>query len=132
MIVVDTSVLIDLFKGKKNEAVSKFLEIEALNADFCIPIYCCQELLQGAKDLKEWNLLLEFLETQTHISPLHGFSTYSAAAHIFYTCRRKGITIRSTIDCLIAQLVLEREGYRLLHNDADFREIAAHFPLQML
>ena len=39
--------------------------------------------------------------------------------------------IRSTVDCLIAQLVLERKGYKLLYSDADFLKIATCFPLPL-
>jgi len=43
--------------------------------------------------------------------------------------RCKGLTVRSTIDCLIAQLVLEEEG-ELLHDDDDFDLIARVRPLR--
>ncbi len=46
-------------------------------------------------------------------------------------CRRRGLTVRSTVDCFVAQLVLEVEG-TLLHNDGDFELIAKVRPLQLL
>ncbi|HEY3276329.1 MAG TPA: PIN domain-containing protein [Syntrophorhabdaceae bacterium] len=44
-------------------------------------------------------------------------------------CRKKGITIRSTIDCLIAQTVLEH-NLILLHSDDDFNAISKVIPLR--
>jgi predicted nucleic acid-binding protein len=54
---------------------------------------------------------------------------YRKAAELYRVCRRRGLTIRSTIDCLIAQLCL-RHGYELLAKDRDFDSIAEVFPLQ--
>lgn len=53
--------------------------------------------------------------------------SYSQAANIYFTCRRKGITVRSTVDCVIAQIAIEHELI-LLHNDKDFENIAKVFP----
>lgn len=44
------------------------------------------------------------------------------AARIYFECRRKGLTVRSTTDCLIAQIALEH-GFSLLHEDRDFDAI---------
>ena len=54
-----------------------------------------------------------------------------AAAKIFYHCRRKGIPVRSSIDCLIAQIVLEHDG-ELLHDDSDFASIGKVRPLRFV
>lgn len=45
------------------------------------------------------------------------------AAKLYFKCRKKGITIRSTIDLLIAQTAIENDLY-LLHDDNDFTLIA--------
>jgi predicted nucleic acid-binding protein len=58
-------------------------------------------------------------------------STHRDAARIFYDCRRKGITIRSSADCFIAQLTLEHNGV-LLHDDDDFDDIRRVRPLKTL
>jgi predicted nucleic acid-binding protein len=57
------------------------------------------------------------------------WSSHPAAARINYDCRRRGLTVRSTLDYFIAQLVLEEEG-SLLHDDADFRRIRRVRPLE--
>jgi predicted nucleic acid-binding protein len=119
MILVDTSILIDLFKGNDNAAVRDFKEIIQQGVPFGIASVIYQEVLQGAKNRKEYNSLREYLSTQLFFNPKDHLTSFAAAAEIYYKCRRQGITIRSTIDCLIAQIALEHKLV-LLHNDKDF------------
>ncbi len=56
---------------------------------------------------------------------------YARAASIYFTCRRKGITVRSTIDCLIAQIALEHDLF-LIHNDSDFDAMAPVIGLRLI
>ena len=123
MILIDTSVLIDSFKGKRNKAVQKFKDILLKGIPFGITDLVYQEILQGAKNESEFNILKEYLETQTFYEPLAGIQSYEYAAKIYFGLRKKGITVRSTVDCLIAQIAIENELY-LLHNDRDFIKIA--------
>ena len=123
MILVDTSVLIDLFKGNRNVAVDDLREIINQQIPFGITSVIYQEILQGAKNEKEYTTLNRYLSSQRFFHPQNPVDSYAAAARIFYTCRKKGITIRSTIDCLIAQIALEHE-LLLLHNDKDFTVMA--------
>lgn len=131
MIVVDTSVLIGLFRGRSTRATLAFERIDQAGLPFAIPGICCQELLQGARDAHEWRLLLRYLDTQAWIGAADGAESHVAAAKIFFDCRRKGLTVRSTIDCLIAQIVLEQDG-ELLHDDRDFEAIAKVRPLRLV
>ena len=131
MIIVDTSVLIPFFRGDDTKPARRMREIEEQLVPFAIPALCCQELLQGARDLREWKLLSRYLETQELLTVHDPWQSHSAAARIYFDCRRKGITIGSAIDCLIAQLVLESDGI-LLHDDVDFERIKAVRPLQTL
>ena len=131
MIIVDTSVLIPFLRGDVTKPALRLQEIEDQLVPFAIPAICCQELLQGSKDKREWRLLTQYLVTQEHLAPSDPWKTYFEAARIYFDCRRKGVTIGSTIDCLIAQLVLDAEGW-LLHDDADFERIKAVRPLQTL
>ena len=124
MILVDTSVLIDFFRGGKNIAVDNFREILQGDFPFGITSVIFQEVLQGARDEKEYKILKKYLSTQRFFHPLDPVSSYENAARIYFNCRRKGITIRSTIDCLIAQIVLENNLF-ILHNDRDFDAIAS-------
>ncbi len=131
MIVVDSSVLIDLLQGRATPATDRLQDLENDRIPFSIPVVCLQEVLQGAKDEREWALLLEYLESQDLLVPSDAVSTHREAARIYYDCRRKGLTIRSSADCSIAQLVMEHDGV-LLHDDDDFDRIQKVRPLKTL
>jgi predicted nucleic acid-binding protein len=130
MILVDTSVLIDFFKGSKNEAASRFKLILEQGLNFGITSHIFQEVLQGAKSEKEYNLLRRYLETQRFFQPKDPVDSFAEAARIFFQSRKRGLTIRSTIDCLIAQIALEHD-LLLLHNDQDFHLMANVIPLKI-
>ncbi len=123
MIVVDTSVLIDFFKGKATAPAERFRDIETSGTPYVLPLICGQELLQGARDEGEWSVLHEYLGTQRLLDVSHGWASYTEAARIFFDCRRRGITVRSSVDCLIAQMTMEQNA-TLLHDDDDFDSIA--------
>ena len=82
-----------------------------------------QEILQGAKTEKEYSELKKYLSTQRFYHPLDSITSYEGAAEIYFTCRRRGFTVRSTIDCLIARIAMEQDLF-LLHNDRDFDAMA--------
>ena len=123
MILVDTSVLIDFFKGVLSAPSNKFRNVLTQRIPFGITSFIYQEVLQGAKSEQEYSLLRQYLETQNFYQPLHPVETYEQAAKIYFDCRKKGLTIRSTIDCLVAQIAIEHH-LLLLHNDSDFARIA--------
>lgn len=122
MIVVDTSVLIDFFRGRETPAVDHLVQIERLGRPFAIPVACCQELLQGAKDEDEWEVLEQYLGSQRILDPEDPWRCHVGAARIYFDLRRLGVTVRSTVDCWIAQATLEVEG-TLLHDDENFERI---------
>ncbi|MBI3392208.1 MAG: PIN domain-containing protein [Nitrospirae bacterium] len=131
MIVVDTSVLIPFLKGSWSRPADRLREAERDKLPVGIPSICGQEVLQGARDPHEWSLLLETLSTQRILVPADQWQSHVDAARIFFDCRRKGITIRSTVDCLIAQIALECDGI-LLHDDEDFERIRKVRPLRTM
>ena len=130
MILVDTSVLIGFFKGSKDEPISRFKLVLEQGLNFGITSHIFQEVLQGAKSDKEYNLLRRYLETQRFFHPKDPIDSFAEAARIFFNCRKKGLTIRSTIDCLIAQIALEHD-LLLLHSDQDFHLMAKVIPLKI-
>ena len=79
------------------------------------------ELLQGCRDESEWALLASYLEGQEYVEPTP--STWASAARIFFDLRRTGKTVRTPIDCCIAQLAIDSKTL-LLHRDRDFEVIA--------
>jgi predicted nucleic acid-binding protein len=130
MILVDTSVLIDLFKGISNVPANRMRDVLTHQIPFGITSVIYQEVLQGAKSEKEYALLKDYLSSQSFFHPRDAVKSYSDAAHIYFSCRKKGVTVRSTIDCLIAQTALEQD-LLLLHNDRDFDAMAPIIGLRL-
>lgn len=122
MVLVDTSVWIDYLRGTPtaaNEAVDTVL---SAGQPFAITGVIYQEVLQGADSPETFARLAEYFGTQRFCHPADPIRTYAGAADLYGRCRRAGITIRSTIHCLIAQLAIEHE-LLLLHNDRDYLHI---------
>ena len=125
MILVDTSVWIEIFRDKTGIIVKAFQK--AIGADnYAISRFQQLELLQGAADEKEWGLLEKYLSTQYYLEASQ--DTWPEAAGIYFELRRKGVTINSPVDCCIAQIALEN-GVFLLHRDKDFEKISRVRPL---
>jgi len=129
MILVDTSILIQFFKGANTEGCAKFIGALQRGVPFGINSLIFQEVLQGAGSEKEFSTLKRYLETQRFYHLNDPIESFAKAAKIYLDCRKKGITIRSTIDCLIAQTALEN-GLLLLHEDNDFNLMAKVIPLK--
>ncbi len=126
MILVDTSVWIDVFRDGSGSM--KRLVQNRIGDDFYVLTRFNQlELLQGTKDEGEWKRLSDYLEKQLYLEMSE--STWEQAARIYYDLRREGETVRSAVDCCIAQIALEH-GVLLLHRDEDFRTIAGIRPLR--
>lgn len=127
MILVDTSVFIDFLRGIENESVAMLDKIIENRLSFGINNFIYQELLQGTKDEKEFSQLKLYLTSLPFFDLKNGKESFEQAALINFRCRRAGITIRSTIDLIIAQTAIENQLY-LLHKDADFTNIAKICP----
>ena len=56
---------------------------------------------------------------------------WQSAARLYFELRKTGATVRSPIDCCIAQIAMDY-GVLLIHNDRDFDAIGKNFPLQHL
>lgn len=125
--LVDTSVWIDYLRGTMTDAVSRFTSILDERQPFGITSVIYQEILQGADSDVSFTRLEKYLRTQIFFHPLDPLASYAEAARLYSRCRRVGITLRSTIDCLIAQTAIEH-GLVLLHSDRDFDSIAKVVP----
>jgi len=127
MILIDTSILIGYFKGLKN----KPYDILDSLIDQNIPIGICnhvyQEVLQGAKNEKEFSVLKEYLDTMDMYDLRYGRKSYENAAWHYFKCRKAGITPKSTIDLIIAQTAIDN-NLLLYHNDKDFVQISQIIP----
>jgi predicted nucleic acid-binding protein len=123
MVLVDTSVLIDYFRNIENSKSLLFDNIIQREIPFGISCFTYQELLQGARDINEFDELKLYLSYQTIYSFPQDLYFYENCAKTFFDLRRAGKTVRSSIDMLIAQTAVKFDLF-LLHNDKDFDVIA--------
>ena len=124
MILVDTSVLVNYFKGNETQKTRVYDAVLNQGVAYGISPYTYQELLQGAKDEREYRLLKEYLETQQFYFLPSSLETFDRAAHLYFDLRRQGITPRGTIDIFIA-LTAIHHNLGLLHDDRDFDSMAS-------
>ena len=129
MILIDTSIWINVLSKKQSANYAKTLQKLIAGRDIALTHFQQLELLQGCNSEREWLRLSEYLEGQNYLETKS--STWKSAARIFYELRKKGITVRSPIDCCIAQIAIERRVL-LIHNDRDCDVIAKSFPLQQM
>ena len=126
MIVVDSSVWIDFLNGRNAPHVERLRA--ALGTDEVIvgDLMLCEVLqgLDGERAARDVEALLRRFE----IVPMVGDAIAITAARNFRSLRRRGITIRKTIDLLIGTWCIENRR-PLLHNDSDFRPMARHLGL---
>jgi predicted nucleic acid-binding protein len=118
--LIDTSVLIALFKDRAGE-VTRGLRDLLEGRDYFLTRFTQMELLQGARDEKEWLRLSDYLADQDYLEM--DDEGWTNAARLYFDLRRRGLTVRSVIDCCIAEVALRHE-MTLVHNDRDFATIA--------
>ena len=129
MILVDSSVWIDYFKGTvtaQTEKLDSLLGQEPL----AIGDLILTEVLQGFADETDFNAARKML-TSLDVVELGGQEIAVQAAKNFRTLRRLGVTVRKTIDTVIATRCIE-SGYDLLHSDRDFDPFAQHLGLRVV
>jgi len=131
MILVDTSTLIDALRGRDNEKSIFFRKVVSNKEPFAFSILSYQEILQGARDMHEYEKLQIYLGTQKIIHLPNQVGFYDKASKLYMTIRRNGQTIRATTDVLIAQTALHH-NLPLLHNDKDFDVISQYSDLSMV
>lgn len=124
-VLVDTSVWIAVLRDQTGSASAELSAIVEPD-EIALTRFNQIELLQGAANEEEWGLLSAYLDTQVYLDTQ--LDTWRNAARIFFDLRRRGQTIRSTIDCCIAQIAIDHRVL-LLHNDRDFEAVAELRPL---
>lgn len=117
MIVVDTSVWIDYVNGIVTPQTN-ILDTELENQRVAVGDVIIVEFLQGFRDDKQFQEAKKIMDALEYYDFV-GKEMALKAAQNFRMLRKKGITIRKTIDVLIATFCIEY-GFELLHNDRDF------------
>jgi len=129
LILVDSSVWIEYFQGTinaKTEILDRLLGRQPLIVGDLI----LTEVLQGFRSDRDFMDARKLLSAFTLVE-LGGADIAIQAAQNFRALRKLGVTIRKTIDTVIATRCIEN-GYELLHNDRDFDPFAAHLGLRVL
>lgn len=127
MILVDSSVWIDYFTGRvttQTEMLDRLLGREPL----AIGDLILTEVLRGFADDQDFNQARRLL-LSLEVVELGGKEIAVQAAKNFRALRRLGVTVRKTIDTVIATRCIE-SGYQLLHSDRDFEPFARHLGLR--
>ena len=119
MILVDTSIWVEVFRRNRPfdlEATVNFDEVVT-----CLPIV--QEVVQGFGDDRAYHIARTAMHNIPHLEDPLTSAVFDEAAGLFRAARKRGLTIRSSIDCLIAACAL-RHGAEVLHRDRDFTALA--------
>jgi predicted nucleic acid-binding protein len=129
-LIVDSTVWIDGFNSKVKTPEKEILKQLIIN-DY--PIYLCpiiyQEVLQGIRDEKTFDQVKYILQ-QYRMSDIDLMDATNYAIDLYRHLRKKGITIRKSVDCLIASYTILGNMY-ILHNDSDFTQIAKESELKV-
>ena len=129
MILVDSSVWIDYFKGTTNAQTDKLDRLLG-HQHLAIGDLILTEVLQGFANERDFNQARKMLTSLTVVQ-LGGLEIAIQAARNFRALRVLGITVRKTIDTVIATWCIESK-YDLLHNDRDFDPFAKHLGLRVV
>lgn len=123
MIVVDTSVWVEFFRDSSTPQVEVLFELIEQDAGIALTDVILTELLQGAAtdlDARRVERALNAFD----VLRLGDLEDFRRAASLYSTARAAGLTIRRTLDCLIASVCV-RERLPILHADRDFDRLAS-------
>ena len=126
MTLVDTSVWIPFLEGGEHWTKTRLKEKIADRESIAYLDLILLEIVQGVRERKERERI------ETNFGALRCLevsrSSVMLAAEIYQESQKKGITIRSIIDCLIAAVAIET-GATVLHRDRDFDRIEENYPI---
>lgn len=124
MILVDTSVWIEFFRGNfdfSGKATPEFEEVVT-----CLPVI--QEVLQGFDNQKAYNVARDAMYALPIVESPLSDEVFQMAIDLYRVSRRVGVTVRSSVDCLLAACAL-RNSLTVLHHDRDFDALSQISPL---
>jgi predicted nucleic acid-binding protein len=125
LILLDTSIWVDLFRHRRNEVFAQDYE------DFVICGPVLQEVLQGLRDVPASEIFRQGLLKLSRLDDPLPVEAVLEAAEIYRSGRRRGYSIRSTVDCLIAAIAI-RNGVTVWHKDRDYDTIARYTALRAI
>ncbi len=129
MIFVDSSVWIDYFNGKIAKRTNQ-LDFLLDNELIVVGDLILTEVLQGFQRDKDFNKARELFDSLIFKEML-GREIVVKSAKNYRILRKKGVTVRKTIDVIIATFCIEND-LSLLHSDRDFIAMEKHFALKVI
>ena len=88
----------------------------------CLPVY--QEILQGIRDESSYRRIRTILDAAQFVEDPADRAVHREAAELYRMARKQGLTVRSSVDCLIAACAM-RHNLTVLHHDRDFPNLAS-------
>ena len=129
MVIVDTTVWVDFFRGDNTPQVRVLEQSLTEGEDICICGVILTEVLQGVRKDSDYRKTLSLFDSFLFLQMNQG--TFVKAAELYRTLRQQGITIRKAVDCMIAAVAIEHR-IPLLHDDRDFDPIETLCGLKVL
>jgi predicted nucleic acid-binding protein len=130
VIVVDTSVWVDFFRDNDTWQVEHLAQLITDDEPIALTDIVLTEILQGLPGDREARRVERRL-LAFEVLRLDGLDDFRRAASLYRRARARGITIRRTLDCLIASVCV-RDGAAVLHSDADFDRLATCTDLRVV
>jgi hypothetical protein len=128
-VLVDSTVWIDFLRGTSTSQTEALVRLIENRMDLCICGFVLTEVLQGIRNERQFAATREQLERLVYLDS--DKSTFELGATIFRSLSQRGITVRNSIDCLIAATVVQH-NVALLEDDRDFVFIDKHYPLHLI
>ena len=128
MIVVDTSVWVDVLNDVPTPQASECVDLIERGEAVALTDVVLTEILQGIGSERESRVVERHFRAFP-ILRLEGLEDFAFAAELYRTARRAGVTVRKMLDCLIA-VPCVRSGAPLLHADEHFDRLASCTPLK--
>jgi predicted nucleic acid-binding protein len=119
MTVIDTSVWIEVFRRNRPLDLAACVEFDEIVT--CLPVV--QEVLQGFRDEASYRLARDAMLALPIVEAPLGADLVLEAVGLYRAARARGLTVRSSVDCLIAACAL-RHDLEVLHRDRDFEVLA--------
>jgi predicted nucleic acid-binding protein len=129
VIVIDTSVWIDVFNNRATPQSSHAVDLIADGQPVALTDVVFTEILQGFRSEQEAERVEEHLRAFPILRP-ETLDDHAYAAQLYRDARRAGVTIRKTLDCLIAAACIRADA-PILHADRDFDLLASCTPLRV-
>jgi len=126
VILVDSSVWIEFFRRDSDLDLEASLDLEEVVT--CLPVV--QEVLQGFDDQRSYLLARDALFAFPVVESPLSEDVHLLAVDLYRSARRAGLTIRSSVDCLIGACAL-RNSLTVAHHDRDFDALARVSPLEV-